>query len=140
MNDKKNWIQSLLQFIKFGIIGVSNTLISYVVYVAGVWLGLHYLLASVFGFVISVLNSFYWNNKYVFKKEGKERNLFHTLIKTFLSYGFTGLILANLLLYLWVDVFQISEYLGPIINLMITVPLNFILNKFWAFRTTGKED
>lgn len=139
-NVKKEWIQSLIQFIKFGIVGLSNTLISYVVYLVGVWAGLHYLLASVLGFVISVLNSFYWNNKYVFKQQGGERNLWYTLFKTFLAYAFTGLILANVLLYLWVDILGISEYLGPIINLLITVPLNFVLNKVWAFREKRKGE
>lgn len=140
MGNKKNWIQSLIQFIKFSIIGVSNTLISYLVYAAGVYFGLYYLSASVLGFVISVLNSFYWNNKYVFRQEEGERNPWYTLAKTFLSYGATGLVLANILLYLWVDVLHISKYLGPIINLMVTVPLNFVLNKFWAFRSIRKDE
>lgn len=139
MNDKENWMQSLIQFIKFAIIGFSNTLISYLVYAAGVYLGLHYMLANVLGFVISVLNSFYWNNKYVFRQEEGGRNTLHALAKTFLSYGATGLVLANVLLYLWVDILHISEYLGPIINLMVTVPLNFVLNKFWAFRSDRKD-
>lgn len=135
MNDKKKaWFRSLVQFIKFGIVGLSNTLISYVVYLVGVRFGMHYLLASVLGFVISVLNSFYWNNKYVFQQGDEERNLWLTLVKTFMAYASTGLVLANILLYIWVDVLGISEYLGPIINLVITVPLNFMINKLWAFR------
>ena len=135
MNDKKKaWFRSLVQFIKFGIVGLSNTLISYVVYLVGVRFGMHYLLASVLGFVISVLNSFYWNNKYVFQQGDEERNLWLTLVKTFMAYASTGLGLANILLYIWVDVLGISEYLGPIINLVITVPLNFVINKLWAFR------
>ncbi len=135
MNDKyRNWIPSLIQFVKFGIVGLSNTLISYVVYVAGVWFGMHYLLASILGFVISVLNSFYWNNKYVFGQGKEERNLLKTLLKTFMAYAFTGLVLANILLYIWVDILGISEYLGPLINLVVTVPLNFVINKLWAFR------
>ena len=139
MENKRDWVQTLIQFVKFGIVGVSNTLISYVVYAVGVYFGIHYLVASVLGFVISVLNSFYWNNKYVFRQESGERNLLHTLLKTFLEYSFTGLVLANVLLYLWVDILHISEYLGPIINLLITVPLNFVMNKFWAFRAARKE-
>ena len=139
MSKQKEWRPAFIQFVKFGIVGLSNTLISYVVYLAGVRLGMHYLLASVLGFVISVLNSFYWNNKYVFQKGSEERNLFLTLIKTFLAYASTGLILANILLYIWVDVLGISEYLGPIINLVITVPLNFVINKLWAFRTKRKN-
>lgn len=138
MSDRKEWLQSLIQFIKFGIVGLSNTLISYIVYLVGVRFGMHYLLASVLGFVISVLNSFYWNNKYVFQKGDEERNLWITLVKTFLAYASTGLILANILLYIWVDVLGISEYLGPVINLIITVPLNFVINKLWAFRTKRK--
>lgn len=135
MNDKKKaWFRSLVQFIKFGIVGLSNTLISYVVYLVGVRFGMHYLLASVLGFVISVLNSFYWNNKYVFQQGDEERNRWLTLVKTFMAYASTGLVLANILLYIWVDVLGISEYLGPIINLVITVPLNFVINKLWAFR------
>ena len=46
MSDKKEWCRLLIQFIKFGIVGLSNTLISYVVYFMGVRLGMHYLLAS----------------------------------------------------------------------------------------------
>ena len=135
MNDKyRNWIPSLIQFVKFGIVGLSNTLISYVVYVAGVRFGMHYLLASILGFVISVLNSFYWNNTYVFGQGKEERNLLKTLLKTFMAYAFTGLVLANILLYIWVDILGISEYLGPLINLVVTVPLNFVINKLWAFR------
>ena len=135
MNDKyRNWIPSLIQFVKFGIVGLSNTLISYVVYVAGVRFGMHYLLASILGFVMSVLNSFYWNNKYVFGQGKEERNLLKTLLKTFMAYAFTGLVLANILLYIWVDILGISEYLGPLINLVVTVPLNFVINKLWAFR------
>ena len=140
MSDKiKVWLPSLIQFVKFGIVGLSNTLISYVVYLAGVWLGMHYLLASVLGFVISVLNSFYWNNKYVFQQGNEERNLLLSLVKTFMAYAATGLVLANILLYIWVDILGISEYLGPIINLVITVPLNFVINKLWAFRGKRRD-
>ena len=63
--------QLLLQFIKFGIVGLSNTLISYGVYAGLTYVGVPYVLASVIGFVVSVLNSFFWNNRYVFKKNGE---------------------------------------------------------------------
>lgn len=128
------------QFVQFGIVGLSNTLISYVVYLLGISLGMHYLAASVLGFVVSVQNAFYWNNKYVFQtKEGEKRVWWKTWIKTFLSYASTGLVLANALLVLWVDVLRIPEALGPVLNLLITNPLNFILNKLWAFRGKGEQ-
>jgi len=86
-------------------------------------------------FILSVLWSFYWNNKMVFvKEEGQQRNLWKALIKTYISYSFTGLFLNSALLVLWVDVLHISEFVAPIVNLLISVPLNFIINKFWAFK------
>ena len=47
-----------LQFVQFGIVGLSNTLISYVVYAVGIAAHLHYLAASVLGFLVSVANAF----------------------------------------------------------------------------------
>lgn len=127
--------KTIIQFIKFGIVGFSNTLISYAIYSILVYIGLHYLLASIIAFFISVLNSFFWNNKYVFKKNGEQkRNIFHSLIKTYISYGFTGLILQNLILFIFIDILHISKYIAPFFGLIITIPLNFILNKLWAFQ------
>ena len=58
-----------MQFVKFGLVGVLNTLISEGLYVIIVFFGGHYLVASLVGFVLSVLNAYYWNSKYVFKEE-----------------------------------------------------------------------
>ena len=131
-------LERILQFVKFGIVGISNTLISYIIYVLLVAFGCYYLIASFIGFLISVMNAFYWNNKYVFKTaEGEKRTLWSSFIKTFISYAGTGLVLNNILLVIWIEGLKMHEMLGPIINLFITIPLNFLLNKFWAFR--GKQ-
>ena len=134
---------SLLQFVKFGIVGLSNTLIAYAVYAACVWLGCHYLVANSLGFVVGVLNAYYWSDRYVFKKgEGETRSALWTLVKTYLAYGATGLLLASLLLYVYVDRWQVSAYLAQLLVLVVTVPLNFIINKCWSFKTkqTNEED
>lgn len=135
-------LQAFVEFVKFGIIGLSNTVISYIIYVLSLWgfqkIGVFqktdYLLAQFVGFVLSVLWSFYWNNKFVFKTGEKKRNLFYALLKTYVSYAFTGLFLNSILSILWVEVLHWSKMIAPIINLLVSVPLNFILNKFWAFK------
>lgn len=135
--NEEKWSQ-FFQFIKFGLVGLSNTIISYVTYLFFVWIGVFYLVANGIAFVISVLNSYYWNNKYVFTEDGETRSPWKTLIKTFISYGATGLVLNSLLLIFWIDVVHLSSYIAPIINLIITIPLNFIINKFWAFKSGEK--
>lgn len=139
---EETW-NSIVQFIKFGIVGLTNTIIGYLIYaislkgirIAGIWGTIDIYIAQLIMFLLSVLWSFYWNSKAVFKaEEGEKRNLFTALMKTYVSYAFTSLFLSEILLHLWVGVLGISEYVAPIINLIITVPLNFIIQKFWAFR------
>lgn len=123
----------LIQFIKFGLVGISNTAISLGIYYVFVFIDKRlYLAGSVVGFIISVLNSFYWNNKYVFKTEG-QKGWLKRLFKTYLSYGVTTL-LSTVLLYLEVEQLGINEKIAPLVNMAITVPLNFIINKIWAFK------
>jgi putative flippase GtrA len=134
--------ESFLQFIKFGIVGVSNTVIGYLIYVISLKIlksldlfpDIDLYIAQFIMFVLSVAWSFYWNNKMVFKqKDGEQRNILSALIKTYISYAFTSLILSEILLYLWCNVLGVNVYIAPIINLLLTVPLNFIIQKFWAF-------
>lgn len=128
--------KTLLQFVKFGIVGLSNTIIGYLVYSLCVWLGIHYLLANLLGFAVSVVNAFYWSNRFVFKKNSNEqRGLWSSFIKSTLSYASTGILLNSILLWLFIDVMLMSEFVAPLIILLITVPTNFILNKYWSFKT-----
>jgi len=128
---KSVWI---VQFIKFGLVGVTNTVISYGIYAFLVWTDFYYIFSSIVAFVISVAWSYLLNSFFVFKKhEGEHRVWWKVLIKTYASYALTGLLINNILLYVWVDTLKINEYLAYLISLGITVPFNFILNKFWAF-------
>ena len=134
LSEKK--LEGILQFFKFGIVGLSNTVISYVIYVIALLVfqtvsvseNIDYLAAQVIAFILSVLWSFYWNNKYVFDDVGRERNIVQALLKTYISYAFTGLFLNSILAVLWVQVFDINKMFAPIINLLISVPVNFVMN------------
>lgn len=126
-------LKVLEQFMKFGLVGISNTIISMGIYYVFIYINRDlYLLGNTLGFIVSVLNSYYWNNKFVFKKDRKENHL-KSLIKTYLSYGST-FILGTILLFVMVQILGISEVIAPIMNLIITIPINFILNKYWVFK------
>ena len=136
----KNW-EGFMQFVKFGIIGLSNTVISYILNVAVLLIlspfsvSWDFFAGNMVGFLLSVLWSFYWNNRFVFTmQEGQQRSVWKALLKTYLAYGFTGIILNNILSWLWITKFGISKFIAPVINLIVSVPLNFIINKLWAFR------
>ena len=127
----------LKQFIKFGIVGVSNTLISMAVYYIFILINPElYLIGESAGFVLGTLNAYYWNNRYVFKA-GNTGHL-KRLLKTFLAYGATYL-LGLLILYLLKDKAKMSVYIIQVIKLAVTIPLNFLLNKFWAMKKKDGE-
>jgi len=140
--------QTFIEFVKFGLVGVSNTIISTAINWAAIYIlektvftdeqmmnTVGILLANFIAFALSVLWSFYWNNKYVFtKKDGEKRNVWAALFKTYCSYAVTGIVLNSLMLLLWVNVLHINKYIATIVNLIVNVPINFFLNKLWAFK------
>lgn len=131
ITDIRSLLALIEQFFKFGVIGISNTLLSLSIYYVLVFIGLHYILSYAVAFAVSVLNAYYWNSKYVFTVV--EANKARLLMKVYISYGITFL-LSTGTLFLMVDVIGISGLVAPIINLFFTVPTNFLLIKFWAFK------
>lgn len=130
-----------IQFVKFAMVGFSNVIVSYGVYliffalfqIAGILPDTDYLIAQLIGYVLSIFWSFYWNRKYVFADGENVVLWYKALIKSFIAYSFTGVFLNSVLSFLWVEVVGISKVIAPVINLVINVPVNFVMNKFWAF-------
>lgn len=132
--------KSIIQFIKFGIIGGMNTVLSLLIYWCGIYLGVHYFLANTIGFVITVCISYVLNNLFTFRDKAEKVSWsFAALIKVFVSYSITGFFLNNILLYISIDLLKISEVVAPVINLFFTIPTNFVLNKFWAYKDTKSK-
>ncbi len=131
-----------MQFIKFCLVGVSNTIVNLAVYYLILMIDQRlYLAANVIAWVVSVLNAFIWNNRLVFagEKERAWKDTWVRLMRTYIAYGAT-MLLGTVLLHVEVEIWGISRFLAPVINLFITTPVNFITNKFWAFaKRKGKD-
>jgi len=134
MKDKK-LTDNILQFIKFGIVGVINNVIYMIGYYAVIFINSSwYLLGGFAGWFISVLNSYFLNNRFVFKNDANSlKEQLKKLGKTYISYGAT-FIVTQILLVCEIELFSVSEVIAPIINIFITIPFNFLLNKFWTFK------
>lgn len=155
--------KQLWQFVKFTLVGISNTLVSEGIYTCLVFFRMHFLPASFIGFLLSVLNSYYWSSKYVFKEEGTEKRIWwKVLAKTYLAY-FWGYLVSAALLILWIDIVKIERWMEPVgkwfagygmerfdaqfcgevaaagLNLLITIPMNFLVNKYWAYGQKRKH-
>jgi len=76
--DKEEAKQTGIQLLKYGVIGILNTLITLIAfYLLNTKLELPYGIANVIGYVLGVINSFLWNRNWVFKtKNDVKRELF----------------------------------------------------------------
>lgn len=126
--------QNTKQFFKYTLIGISSTIVQYIVYIICYNpTENNYIFANILAFIISVFNSYYWNRKIVFKN--KTPNIWwKVLVKNYLLYFGTGVVCTNLLAYVMIDLWGVSPYLSPIIIVIILYPVNYILNKFWAHK------
>ena len=122
--------ENIIQFFKFSLVGISNTAVGFGVYYVLFFCGVHYLTANIISWLVSVFNAFYWNNKYVFQSGS---GWWKTLFRTYISYG-ASLLVSTLLMYVLVEPLKVSPVIAPVLCLLVTVPLNFLLNKFWAFK------
>ena len=139
-NKKEGFLDVFIQFIKFGLVGVSNTIVSGVIYfllntviLPGVW-----IVASVVSWVISVLWAYFMQNIFVFKedKNKEHRVWWQTLIKTYMTYAIISFF-ARIHIGFLGDAATFSSNMGWFINMIISIPLNFLINKFWAYRQKG---
>lgn len=139
MKNKEEIKESILQFMKFGTVGAINTVLSYVITNTSYYLlHLHEQISNIIAFVITVFISFMLNGKFVFTEEKENRNFWKTLLKVYASYSVTGVFLTAILLYLEERLLGIPHYIATLMNMVVTIPINFILNKYWAYREKKK--
>jgi putative flippase GtrA len=121
----------ILQFVKFGIVGVSNTLISFAVYTLllkafGVW----YVAASGIGFAVGAVNGFLWNRAWTFRGHVGDAL---TPVRWFVVQS-CGLLVNLGLVYLFVDGVGVGKLTGQAATIMIVTLLTFFANRAWTFR------
>jgi putative flippase GtrA len=133
MNTPKAKINAQIaaQFVKFGIVGVSNTLLSLAVYAVllkgfGMW----YLAASAIGYAVGMVNGFLWNRSWTFRGHVGDAL---TPVRWSVVQG-AGLA-ANLgLVFLFVHDADLDKLLGQVCATAIVVVFTFIANRAWTFR------
>jgi putative flippase GtrA len=126
----------LVQFVKFGIVGISNTLLTFVVYtillkVFGVW----YLAASAIGFIVGATNGFLLNRRWTFREHVGDA-------LTPVRWGIvqtSGLALNEGLLLLFVTVAHLDKLLAQACATVFVTVSTFFANRSWTFRVHHHE-
>ena len=119
------------KFVKFGLVGVLNTLINWIIFTMLNFMGVYYIIAKVIAYVIATINSYTWNSRWVFKYNGKDQK--ETTTK-FIVLNLVGLALNTIILYLLVDLIGLNKLISLVITTVIVMVINYIVNKIWVFK------
>jgi len=120
-----------VQFVKFGIVGVSNTLLTLAVYtvllrVLGVW----YLAASAIGFIVGAVNGFLLNRRWTFREHVGDA-------LTPVRWGVVqtcGLGVNEGLLYVFVHDARLDKLIAQVCATAVVTVTTFFANRAWTFR------
>jgi putative flippase GtrA len=121
----------LEQFVKFGLVGVMNTVITFVVFTIltkgfGVW----YVAASGIGFAVGALNGFMINRRWTFN--GHEGGSLAGLRWTIVQGCGLGVDLG--IIYLCVHDGKLPELAGQAVAVIFVTTATFFVNRRWTFR------
>jgi len=127
------------QFLKFGVVGASGTVVSFVIYH-----GLLYFfrlavpLAFSIGFIAGGVNNYWWNRHWTFRSKGHPwREL-----GQFLTVSAMALVPANVVIF-FLDAhlrpFRLRNSLIWLCGTAGGMAVNFFVNKYWTFRHTHAQ-
>jgi len=131
----KTFLQSryplFVQFMKFALVGVSNTLITLLVYtfllkVVGMW----YLAASAIGFIAGATNGFLLNRRWTFREHVGDAL---TPVRWAVVQS-CGLAVNEGMLYLLVHDAHLEKILAQVAATVIVTITTFLANRAWTFR------
>jgi putative flippase GtrA len=118
------------QFVKYGVVGASNTALTFATYSIGVWIGVPYLVALIVGYIPGGLNSYLLNRRWTFDAA----HLAHSHAGTRFAIVLTCATLANLgLLYLMVHHLHVEKIAAQAILTVPVVAVTFFINRTWTF-------
>ncbi|PIZ99418.1 MAG: hypothetical protein COX77_01620 [Candidatus Komeilibacteria bacterium CG_4_10_14_0_2_um_filter_37_10] len=126
----------LQQATKFIVVGFVNTLVDYVLYYILTrkisFFTDHYLVANAISFFVAVVNSYFLNNYWTFSTQQSFR--WRIFIQYVLIYIVGSLIVAELILFLAVDILNIYDLIGKALAVIIGFLWNFTILRRYIFK------
>lgn len=120
---------SEVRVVRFGLVGVSNTALSF-----GIFWAAHHLMpaagAQCVSYAIAMLWSYYWNRRWTFQSQGKVASEASRFFTTQIAF----MLLSSAMLGYLVDRQHLPTapcWLGTV---AIVTVLNFLVSRYWSFK------
>jgi putative flippase GtrA len=120
------------QFIKFNLVGLVNTAITFTVSFGLIHLfGMHELITYPIGYICGLINSFIMNKFWTF---GKKHHFGIMEIIKFIIVNMIALGGSELIIKFAGDVLTLAPVWGILLGLSFSIPANYIGFKYWVFK------
>lgn len=121
---KKKTDNLFLQFFRYIFVGGTSFIVDFCIYLSLInFINLNYLISAAIAFFISVLVNYYLSTSWVFNQDNIENRLIE--FNLFILISLIGLVFTEILLYLFVDVFNINYLWSKLIASIIVLFWNF---------------
>ncbi|HEX2016523.1 MAG TPA: GtrA family protein [Solirubrobacteraceae bacterium] len=117
------------QFVKYGVVGIVNTLLSVALIVLGDRLGVWHIAAYAVAYGVGAINGYVVNRRWTFQASAPHSRL---AVRYFVVQG-AALLASTGLVYLLVDVAGMQHVLGQLIAIATAVTGGFFANRWWTF-------
>jgi len=122
------------EFGRFLVVGCLNTAFAYALYFfLNHWL--HYQLAYALAYVAGIFFSYWLNTNWVFKTAMTWRSFFSFPLVYVFQYS-----LNAVLLHLLVERLKMSEWLSPVLVIVVSIPVTFALSRFVIRPLSSRND
>lgn len=127
---------TVLQFARFFVVGVSNTAVDFSIYIVLTRLvpffGIHIYVANIISFICAASWSYFANRTWTFKQTSRvnvgEATKFYTSTVTSFIFNMATLFIA-------VHILGVYDLIGKLLASAVSMVSNYLLNKFWVFKS-----
>lgn len=120
-------------FIKYGLIGIFNTLVGYGLTFYLFYIGIVPEVANFIGYFVGFFVSYILNKKFNFKSNNTHKqDLPKFLISMSMAY-----IVNLIVLFVSYRVFEVNVYLSQIIAGIFYILVGYLMSKIWVFRSSN---
>lgn len=124
--------KNVLELIRYGFWGGVTSLLNLVLFFLFVHMGIPYLISNISTYWIAVIVSYFFNKKFVFKRDEEKKNC-KELIKYFLV-RILSVLADSSLLWISVDIFMFNIMISKSAISIFIIMLTYFLNKLFVFQ------
>ena len=126
-------VKQLVKLVKFGITGVMNTAVDFLVYtllVSFFSMGLY--VSQIISYSCGMLNSYVVNRKWTFSTQN---GFFSGELVRFIVLNLSMMLLGMGIIYVCTQKLMLHKLVAKLISTLLVLIINFLISNFWVFRS-----